>query len=161
LIELWTSHEPAETPTAPHGSCLATHLTSALSHATDAGVFDSFVLAYRLDDRLLSFLAHDAAHYDFITEALRRAQDDPAAAAIGLKLPRSAPLRAPVDRLTQREAKVYELLADGKSNREIAEALVITEATAKVHVRHILKKLGVRTRIEAAILAAMTPRREE
>jgi DNA-binding NarL/FixJ family response regulator len=48
---------------------------------------------------------------------------------------------------------VLALLAEGKSNREIAELLVISEATAKLHVRHILEKLGARSRTEAALQA--------
>ena len=57
-----------------------------------------------------------------------------------------------LDSLTPREYEVLQLLARGRTNREIASALVIAEVTAKVHVRHILKKLGVRSRTEAAVL---------
>jgi len=57
-----------------------------------------------------------------------------------------------LDALTPRENEVLQLLARGRTNREIASTLVIAEVTAKVHVRHILKKLGVRSRTEAAIL---------
>ena len=45
------------------------------------------------------------------------------------------------------------MIGQGKTNREIAKALFIAETTVKVHVRHILRKLGVRTRTEAAIQA--------
>jgi DNA-binding NarL/FixJ family response regulator len=55
--------------------------------------------------------------------------------------------------LTRREQEVLELVAQGKTNKEIASALFISEVTAKVHVRHILDKLGVRSRTEAAIIA--------
>jgi DNA-binding NarL/FixJ family response regulator len=55
--------------------------------------------------------------------------------------------------LTAREREVYALLAEGKTNREIATALVISEPTAKVHVRPVLRKLGVRSRTEAALKA--------
>jgi two-component system nitrate/nitrite response regulator NarL len=43
------------------------------------------------------------------------------------------------------------------SNREIAEALSISEVTAKVHVRHILEKLGARSRTQAALLLVGRP----
>jgi DNA-binding NarL/FixJ family response regulator len=57
-----------------------------------------------------------------------------------------------VSSLTLRERDVLSLLKRGQTNKEIAAQLFITEATAKLHVRHILKKLGVRSRTEAAIL---------
>jgi DNA-binding NarL/FixJ family response regulator len=69
--------------------------------------------------------------------------------------PRSAGAVAPpgLDDLTPRELEVLRLVARGLSNREIAEALVVTEHTAKTHVAHILAKLGVRDRVQAVVLA--------
>jgi LuxR family maltose regulon positive regulatory protein len=58
-----------------------------------------------------------------------------------------------LDSLTPREFEVLQLLSRGRTNREIAATLVIAEVTAKVHVRQILKKLGVRSRTEAAVLS--------
>ena len=55
--------------------------------------------------------------------------------------------------ITAREHEVLILLAEGASNREIAETLVISEKTASVHVSHILAKLGARNRAEAASIA--------
>lgn len=55
--------------------------------------------------------------------------------------------------LTRREREVLALVADGRTNREIAEALFITEGTASVHVSNVLGKLGVGRRAEAAALA--------
>jgi DNA-binding NarL/FixJ family response regulator len=63
--------------------------------------------------------------------------------------------------LTPREREVLALIAESKSNREIASELYVTEATVKVHVRHILKKLGARTRTQAAIQAVTTRLLEE
>jgi ATP/maltotriose-dependent transcriptional regulator MalT len=60
--------------------------------------------------------------------------------------------RSVLDALTTREFEVLQLLTRGRTNREIAAELVIAEVTAKVHVRHILRKLGVRSRTEAAVL---------
>jgi DNA-binding NarL/FixJ family response regulator len=57
----------------------------------------------------------------------------------------------PATPLTQREAEVLDLLRQGMSNREIAQTLWIAPSTAKVHVRHIFEKLGVRSRTEAAL----------
>jgi DNA-binding CsgD family transcriptional regulator/tetratricopeptide (TPR) repeat protein len=67
----------------------------------------------------------------------------------------SAPESAPADTLglTHREREILTLIAEGRSNREIAEALFITEGTAGTHVSNILGKLGVRGRTEAAAVA--------
>jgi DNA-binding CsgD family transcriptional regulator len=56
--------------------------------------------------------------------------------------------------LTPREREVAALIAQGLSNRQVAEALVITELTAETHVRNILGKLGVRSRARVAVWAA-------
>lgn len=55
--------------------------------------------------------------------------------------------------LTERQRVVLALMADGKSNKEIANDLAITEITVKAHVSAILRKLGVSNRVQAAILA--------
>ena len=55
--------------------------------------------------------------------------------------------------LTDRERDVLALLVDGRTNRQIAAKLFITEKTASVHVSNILAKLGVRSRGEAAAMA--------
>jgi DNA-binding CsgD family transcriptional regulator len=56
--------------------------------------------------------------------------------------------------LTGREREVARLVAAGRSNREIADTLVITEGTVEVHVKHILSKLGYRSRSQVAAWAA-------
>jgi len=56
-------------------------------------------------------------------------------------------------RLTPREAEVLALVAAGRSNRQIAQALFISPKTASVHVSNILAKLGVAGRVEAAAVA--------
>ena len=55
--------------------------------------------------------------------------------------------------LTPREREVLALLADGASNRVIADRLVISTKTAGVHVSNLLAKLGVGSRLEAAAIA--------
>jgi NarL family two-component system response regulator LiaR len=57
------------------------------------------------------------------------------------------------DPLSEREMEVLRLLAQGKSNREIAEQLVITELTVRTHVSHVLGKLHLASRTQAALYA--------
>jgi len=70
------------------------------------------------------------------------------------RIPTSAP--PPVTELTPREHEVFDLLARGKSNREICEQLVISEATAKTHVARILQKLDLSDRVQVVIYAYET-----
>lgn len=64
------------------------------------------------------------------------------------------PGSSPLSRLTERERAVLALVAEGKSNKEIAQALYITTHTVKAHVARILHKLGKESRIEVAVLWA-------
>lgn len=67
--------------------------------------------------------------------------------------PGSDRLRAPFGSLTGRERQILVLLAEGRTDREIADGLGITAKTASVHVANLKTKLGVETRIEAVIFA--------
>jgi non-specific serine/threonine protein kinase len=67
--------------------------------------------------------------------------------------PERAPVTTTVDPLSRREREVAALIARGLTNREIADELVISEWTADTHVRHILNKLGFRSRAQVAAWA--------
>lgn len=64
-----------------------------------------------------------------------------------------AGVRQPIEPLTVRELEVLQLLAEGQTNRQIADRLVVTERTVKFHVSSILAKLGAGNRTEAVALA--------
>ena len=55
--------------------------------------------------------------------------------------------------LSPREQEVLQQIARGASNKEIARTLQIAETTVKIHVQHILRKLGVSSRVQAAVMA--------
>ncbi|MEH7082670.1 response regulator transcription factor [Neobacillus drentensis] len=62
-------------------------------------------------------------------------------------------IRRPLHLLTRRECEVLQMLADGKSNRGIGEALFISEKTVKNHVSNILQKMNVNDRTQAVVVA--------
>jgi non-specific serine/threonine protein kinase len=100
------------------------------------------------------------------TAAWQTGKEMPMEAAIGYALGPSAatksgapPAREPgpvraTDALTRREREVAELIAQGLSNRQIAERLVITDRTVAAHVEHILDKLAFSSRTQIGIWAA-------
>jgi LuxR family maltose regulon positive regulatory protein len=118
------------------------------THATEN--YDAFILAYRSHPALLSTVSKldspsASACRQRIPEGDRRLAE-----RAGLK-PKTAAQHSG-DALTPREQEVLGLLSSGLSNREIARTLWIAESTTKVHVRNVLRKLGAKSRTEAAAL---------
>jgi len=70
----------------------------------------------------------------------------------------NAPAAAAVGNLTERERETLALLADGRNNKEIARLLGISDATVKVHIKNLLRKLNLKSRLEAAVWALQNPR---
>ena len=76
------------------------------------------------------------------------------AAGILLTLTRSPAPQDPLEELTERESEILKLVGRGLTNREIGEQLHLSEKTIKHYITNILQKLHVRSRVEAAMLAA-------
>jgi two-component system, NarL family, response regulator LiaR len=116
------------------------------------------------DDKLLPALRAGAAGYllknsepQELARAVRAAQAgeallDPAVGARVVEALAGAE-EEPVDRLTPREREVLQLIGRGFPNKQIARELNVSERTVKTHVGHVLAKLGVADRTQAAVLA--------
>lgn len=121
---------------------------------------ESVLAALRAGAR--GYLTKDARSAE-IHEALRRVLDDRAAidpavqhhlvAAIAAEPGPPRAVGASGDLLTRRETEVLTLIAEGLSNAEIAARLVVSEATVKSHVNHLLAKIGARDRARAVSYA--------
>jgi len=134
----------------------ARNLASETIHALFvAGALDPIVHAIRVFPQLARIVVVEGAlSSQQLTQLLAASRDIAIGRASGLEMPREI---CKSDELSPREREVYELLVEGRTNREIARTLFISESTTKVHVRHIFEKLGVHTRAEAA--AALRKRR--
>jgi NarL family two-component system response regulator LiaR len=78
---------------------------------------------------------------------------DPVVAARVVETLAAAGEQQPLDRLTPREREVLVLIAHGFANKRIARELGLSEKTVKAHVGHVLAKLGVSDRTQAAVIA--------
>ena len=120
------------------------------------------------------FLLKDAPRADLIAAVRVAAAGDALLApsvtrrlieAFAMRPASASPAPSALASLTPREQDILLLVARGQSNTEIARALVVSEATVKTHVTHLLAKLGLRDRVQAVILAyetgAVTPGRSD
>jgi LuxR family maltose regulon positive regulatory protein len=128
-------------------------LANALLAADETGNFDAFVCAYRGFPDLLLRLpdAPFPRKERFIDLVL--SLDPGLAETAGYKTSSRPTAQSADATLTPREQEVLELVRQGLSNRQIARTLWIAESTVKVHVHHVLEKLGARSRTEAAAVS--------
>jgi LuxR family transcriptional regulator, maltose regulon positive regulatory protein len=136
------------------GTATANRLLSRMvQQCNEAQYLDGLVFAYRIFPSLLTAVREPGA-VSILSRALALSHDT--------QLARRAQIRIALDEsndelkiLTPREREVMVLLSQGLTNSEIATHLVIATSTAKVHVRHILEKLGARNRLEAVLRSRM------
>ncbi len=108
--------------------------------------WDPLVCCLRASPALAKCLSSQDHLRPTLQHLYRLSNDRGLARQAGLRTPA---INDPTELLSPREAEVLELMAQGFRNREIAAAFVISPSTVKIHVRHILEKLGVETRTQA------------
>lgn len=123
-----------------------------LADAARLGVWDPVVCALRSSSKLADVVSAKRHWRDRLERLYDASSDLGLARRAGFRTRSS---RSPTEILSPREMEVLGLIARGLRNPEIARALFISQSTTKVHVRHILEKLGVRTRAEAVLRLEM------
>ena len=133
--------------------------------AAQPGVQIVALTSFIEEDKVLAALESGASGFilkdadaDDVAAAIRAAHNDevhldPAAARVLAKGMRTRFEQQPVESLTERELEVLSLVGHGRSNKEIATDLGITERTARTHVSNILGKLDLQSRTQAALYA--------
>jgi DNA-binding NarL/FixJ family response regulator len=140
-----------------------------LAHASSPGT--AIVLLARADDTrslvegfragVTGFVRSDVGRVELLTSLTRALAGesviDPAAAtALIMRMAAESelPARTMPDPLTPRELEILQLVAQGQTNRQIATRLIVAVGTIKIHVEHILGKLGAADRTQAAVRGA-------
>ena len=121
---------------------------TAIPFVFEGGRLDEFVAVYRSFPSVLACALSNSEYGAVAMGLVGRANDAKLAKQVGLRI--TTPLAGRMGSLTLRESEVLVLVARGLTNKDIANELVISESTAKAHVRHVLEKLGARSRTEAA-----------
>jgi DNA-binding CsgD family transcriptional regulator len=118
----------------------------AFEHALDRNHGDIVVTACRAYRDLALVGVNVREFRQRLTNLFVRSNDIDLGRAAGLEMPRELRRGAA---FSPRERDVFDLLVAGRTSREIASTLFISESTTKVHIRHIFEKLGVHSRAEA------------
>jgi DNA-binding NarL/FixJ family response regulator len=126
-----------------------------LLKALDAGAA-GYVLKDVPADRLINAIhrtlnGESPVNQELAAVLLRRLAEERRHNLPGARKPHKALGEELHERLTPREKEVLQLLASGKTNQEIAQTLVISKGTVKVHVERIIRKLGVSDRTQAVV----------
>ena len=128
---------------------------------------DDDVLAAAMEVGANGYLSKDVPAHQLVTAVRSVASGhdviDPARAMRLMARQRNGehdPLADPLARLTAQERRILNLLAEGLSNRQIAERLFLVEKTVRNHVTRVLAKLGVERRTQAALVAARLANRQ-
>lgn len=130
----------------PH---IVSQVSAWFTRCVESGFLHGLVVGYRAFPDLLQMFAQIPDRRIAIDHVLRKANDAGLSRRAGLTVSRPDQIFASL--LTRREFEVLELLSQGMTNDEIAKRLYISLSTVKVHVHHILKKTGARTRLDAAM----------
>lgn len=137
--------------------------TTAALRALDPAPAVLILTTFDRDAEILGAIEAGAAGYlrkdvapEVIAEGVRRAAAGDVVLAPELATRVLKGMRSPRPKLTDREIEVLRLLAKGSTNREIARALFVTEATVKTHLTHIFTKLDVDSRSRAIHVAQET-----
>jgi DNA-binding NarL/FixJ family response regulator len=131
--------------------------------------------SYADDEALFSSIMAGAAGFVLkqirgsdLVDAVRRVSRgesllDPSATQVVLQRLREPPdeVDAELDRLTDQERRILDLIGEGRTNRQIAEEMFLAEKTVKNYVSNLLAKLGMHRRTEAAALAARIDERHK
>ena len=106
----------------------------------------------------MGYLMKDVSRAELVRAVRDAARDRPTLHPEAQRILMRRPEKSPLDDLTPRERSVLDLVAEGKSNRQIANRLGLTEGTVKGYVSILLDKLGVQDRTQAALLAVSLKR---
>ena len=101
------------------------------------------------------YVLKDVDHHELIRIIRHYAQGSPISSAFLTPAEAIKPEPSPapdISPLTRREGQIIELLSRGQRSQEIAETLIISVETVKVHIQHIYRKMGVKNRVEMIIL---------
>lgn len=126
------------------------HVRSYCDELRMRGAADCLVLAYRAVPELMECADADPAIQSTLAQVASRASDIDACTRLGANSPH-APAARSHHSLTRRETEVASLLVEGLTNMEIADRLVLSHGTVKVHLRSIHRKLGTKTRAQAVL----------